>query len=215
AGYVISAIFICAEYQRLGIHFRDQRVLRISFWIKLAFIIVEVALAIAFGVCSFRGNPNAAAVLEWVIALIFTFWVLSFFIDLLPAMRTKYNGKSAGAPQLEMGSGGRKGHVSHGRASGANDYGDEMMNNTYTNGNAFSNGGFRSGMTNGGYSHGAPATGHEEAAPNGGFKNGIPNGGYGNGMPNRVIEHAGPGYDTVVNTGGGPTSKYYEPARNF
>lgn len=45
-GYIISAIFACAEYQRLGIHFRQYRVLRASFWIKLAFIFVEIALAI-------------------------------------------------------------------------------------------------------------------------------------------------------------------------
>lgn len=41
AGYVISAIFVCAEYQRLGVHFRQHRVLRVSFWIKLGFILVE------------------------------------------------------------------------------------------------------------------------------------------------------------------------------
>ena len=41
AGYVLSAIFICAEYQRLGVHFREQRILRVSFWVKLVFIIVE------------------------------------------------------------------------------------------------------------------------------------------------------------------------------
>lgn len=46
AGYIISAIFICAEYQRLGIHFREHRVLRASFWLKLAFIFVELGLAI-------------------------------------------------------------------------------------------------------------------------------------------------------------------------
>lgn len=63
-GYVVSAIFICAEYQRLGIRefgsafrkwgcvvdsyldFREHRVLRASFWIKLSFILIEVALAI-------------------------------------------------------------------------------------------------------------------------------------------------------------------------
>jgi len=45
-GYVVSAIFVCAEYQRLGIHFRQHRILRASFWLKLFFIIVEVALAI-------------------------------------------------------------------------------------------------------------------------------------------------------------------------
>lgn len=45
-GYIISAIFICAEYQRLGIHYREHRVLRMSFWLKLAFIFVEICLAI-------------------------------------------------------------------------------------------------------------------------------------------------------------------------
>lgn len=45
-GYIISAIFACAEYQRLGIHFRQYRILRASFWIKLFFILTEIALAI-------------------------------------------------------------------------------------------------------------------------------------------------------------------------
>lgn len=45
-GYIISAIFVCAEYQRLGIHYREHRILRTSFWVKLAFILIEVALAI-------------------------------------------------------------------------------------------------------------------------------------------------------------------------
>jgi hypothetical protein len=44
-GYVVSAIFICWEYQRLGMHFRQQRILRASFWIKLMFILLEVTLA--------------------------------------------------------------------------------------------------------------------------------------------------------------------------
>ncbi|KFX89860.1 hypothetical protein O988_08465 [Pseudogymnoascus sp. VKM F-3808] len=88
-GYVVSAIFICAEYQRLGINFREHRVLRASFWIKLAFIIIEVALAIAFGVESNKKNFDTAAVLEWTVSFIFTFYILSFFIDLIPAVRTK------------------------------------------------------------------------------------------------------------------------------
>ncbi|KAG9234180.1 Frag1/DRAM/Sfk1 family-domain-containing protein [Amylocarpus encephaloides] len=88
-GYVISAIFICWEYQRLGIHFRQHAILRISFWIKLFFILIEIALAIGFGVCSRTGRYNAAAVLEWIIAFVFTFYVFSFFIDLIPAVRTK------------------------------------------------------------------------------------------------------------------------------
>jgi hypothetical protein len=89
AGYVISAIFLCAEYQRLGIHYRQHRVLRLSFWIKLAFIIVEVAFAIVFAVTSWRNQENVAAVFEWVVALIFTFYVLSFLLDLWPSVRSR------------------------------------------------------------------------------------------------------------------------------
>lgn len=87
AGYVISACFICAEYQRLGIHFRQLAILRISFWMKLVFILVEVVLAIIFAVMTFTNRTNVGAVVEWVIALIFTFWVLSFAVDLWPAVK--------------------------------------------------------------------------------------------------------------------------------
>jgi hypothetical protein len=89
AGYIISAIFICAEYQRLGIHYREHRILSISFWIKLGFIFVELSLAIAFGVLGNRGMRNPAAVLEWVISLIFILYMWSFIIDFLPATQTK------------------------------------------------------------------------------------------------------------------------------
>ena len=89
AGYVISAIFICAEYQRLGIHFREHSILRFSFWVKLAFILFEISLAIVFGTTSFTKRKNIAAVFEWIIALVFTFYVLTFFVDLVPAARSK------------------------------------------------------------------------------------------------------------------------------
>lgn len=68
--YIISAIFICIEYLRIGIFYRRQhRILLISFFIKLSFIIIEIGLAIAFGVldesASTRKQANAAAILEW------------------------------------------------------------------------------------------------------------------------------------------------------
>ena len=40
-----------------------------------------------FAVCTFDNVPNVGAVVEWAIAFIFTAWVLSFFVDLIPAMR--------------------------------------------------------------------------------------------------------------------------------
>ncbi|MAD81684.1 MAG: hypothetical protein CL912_01870 [Deltaproteobacteria bacterium] len=45
--------------------------LRASFWIKLAFIILQVSLAIAFVSASSTSTYNAAAVLEWVLAFVF------------------------------------------------------------------------------------------------------------------------------------------------
>jgi len=91
AGYVISAIFICAEYQRLGIHYRNHRIIRISFWVKLLFIIVEICFAIIFVVTNFDHHPNIAAVFEWIVAFTFTFYILSFLLDLLPSVRTKHH----------------------------------------------------------------------------------------------------------------------------
>jgi hypothetical protein len=88
-GYILSAIFICWEYQRLGIHFRQHSILRYSFWVKLAFILLELALAIAFGVTQQKDMWNTAAVLEWTIAFIYFFYVLSFFMDFMPAVRSK------------------------------------------------------------------------------------------------------------------------------
>lgn len=100
-GYIISAIFICAEYQRLGIHHREYRHLRISFWIKLAFIFVELGLAIAFGVLGDRDHYNSAAVVEWTIAFIYTFYVWSFAIDFLPVI-THPNGFKGEETEVEV-----------------------------------------------------------------------------------------------------------------
>jgi formate hydrogenlyase subunit 4 len=100
-GYIVSAIFICAEYQRLGIHHREHRHLRISFWIKLAFIFVECALAIAFGVLNDRHHYNSAAVMEWVVALVYTFYVWSFAIDFIPAVTMK-NGFKSQETEIEV-----------------------------------------------------------------------------------------------------------------
>ncbi|CAH0024095.1 unnamed protein product [Clonostachys rhizophaga] len=99
-GYVISAIFICWEYQRLGIKNREHRHLRISFWIKLTFILVEIALGIAFGVLTFRKHQGIAAYFEWVIAFIFTGYVLSFAVDLYPATKTRSYSQRFPKPSL-------------------------------------------------------------------------------------------------------------------
>ncbi|KAM5342705.1 hypothetical protein ACJ41O_013671 [Fusarium nematophilum] len=88
-GYLISAVFICWEYQRLGTKYREHRLLRFSFWAKLTFILVELSLLVAFAVFSRLRKQNPAAVIEWIVAFIFTFYAFSFVIDLYPAVRTK------------------------------------------------------------------------------------------------------------------------------
>ncbi|KAI1498563.1 hypothetical protein F5X99DRAFT_393171 [Biscogniauxia marginata] len=89
AGYLLSAIFICWEYQRLGKKYTEHSVLRTSFWVKLTFVIVELLLAIVFIVTNFRRLYNIAAIFEWIIAFIFSFYIFSFIIDLYPAVATR------------------------------------------------------------------------------------------------------------------------------
>jgi hypothetical protein len=134
AGYIISAIFICAEYQRLGIHHREHRHLRISFWIKLTFIIVELALAIAFGVLGDRDKHNSAAVVEWVIALIYTFYVWSFAIDFIPAVTTK-GGFESRETELEMATAMEEESRNRGYPGGM-----AQEQHAYSNGNGYADG---------------------------------------------------------------------------
>lgn len=126
-GYVLAAIFLCWEFQRLGRKYRQHRFLRVSFWIKLTFILVEIALAVVFGVCTTRGYKNVGAIVEWVIAVVFTFWVLSFLIDLLPIVRGDA-GRTEKSAGLEMGNGGMRveeGFTANGSGYGAaNGYGE-------------------------------------------------------------------------------------------
>jgi hypothetical protein len=110
---VISAILICIEYLRIGIFYRhEHRILLASFFIKLGFIIIEVGLAIGFGVCTGSNDTSKkdpGAILEWVIAFVFTGYVLSFMIDLLPSVRTRRH-LPQGHKHMEMSQGGSNGN---------------------------------------------------------------------------------------------------------
>lgn len=72
---------------------RDSKSLGASFWIKVTFFVVELCLCIVFSVMLLRVSSDIGAVLEWVIAFIFTFYIFSFAIDLFPAARTRGPGK--------------------------------------------------------------------------------------------------------------------------
>jgi zinc transporter ZupT len=115
-GYVVSAIFVCAEYQRLGIHYREHSILRRSFWIKLAFILIEIGLAIGFGVTLRSGHHhrNTAGILEWVVALVYAFYVASYYLDFLPARRTNSKGSNMTEEEMAM----RDSEMARGRGEG-------------------------------------------------------------------------------------------------
>ncbi|CAZ86490.1 unnamed protein product [Tuber melanosporum] len=88
-GVVLSAIFTTIEYWRLGRVYVEHPILRKSYWIKTGIVVIEVVLSVAFGTTMYKRKANAAAVLEWLVAFFFTFYVLSFFYDLRPKARTK------------------------------------------------------------------------------------------------------------------------------
>ncbi|KAL5122013.1 hypothetical protein ACEQ8H_000229 [Pleosporales sp. CAS-2024a] len=137
-GYIISAIFICWEYQRLGIHYRQDSILRISFWVKLAFILVEVLLVIAFGVCSKQRVRNVAAALEWTVAFVYCLYVMSFVIDFLPVRTTKNHDHSKTELQAAEEGAAATPAMAHGALDGAQYYRGTTHAAAQTNG--YSNG---------------------------------------------------------------------------
>lgn len=195
-GYIISAIFICWEYQRLGIHYREHSILAWSFWVKLAFIFIEVGLVIGFGVCSKQDKWNVAAILEWIISFFYCFYVLSFFMDFLPAIRTKNH--QSHATEMQMAEEGGPRTMGDGTAESGQ----------YFRGNAAPVGGYTNGATDSysnGYTNGA-SNGYTNRATNGYHSNSLTNGytngtnGYTNGHTNGHtngnghISHTNEGY---------------------
>ena len=85
---------------------------------------MELVLAIVFASTTFSSKQNVAAVFEWVVALIFTFYVMTFFVDLLPAARNtqmRTNVERLGIRDVENGNGHINGNgVLNGSAGGAN-----------------------------------------------------------------------------------------------
>lgn len=108
-GYLGSAVCYCISYQRLSKYYPEHRILRLSYYIKLCFIVLEASLAMAFVSLMDSAWRNVAAVIEWsefgclfshgvrirrhadlllaAIAFLFSLYVLSFAIDFLHVSR--------------------------------------------------------------------------------------------------------------------------------
>ncbi|EGX92529.1 FK506 suppressor Sfk1 [Cordyceps militaris CM01] len=140
-GYMLSAVCTCCEYQRLGIKHREHRDLRASFWAKLAVVLIEGTMAIAFVVTNFTKQNDVAAILEWAIAFLFTFFILSFVIDLYPAVTTKPHTarfEKRGPREMEEGSGATTPHhYSNGNVNSS--FNDNVIDNVNGNSNVNDN----------------------------------------------------------------------------
>ncbi|PKY04124.1 putative FK506 suppressor Sfk1 [Aspergillus campestris IBT 28561] len=88
--FLLSGIFICADYIQVGIHSNwDHEVLVKITTVRLFIVIVELFLSLAFKWASLNtSTKHPSAILEWVVAFLFTGHILCFFVDLHPPFRT-------------------------------------------------------------------------------------------------------------------------------
>lgn len=84
-GVMLSAIFTIVEYRWISKDFAYFRELRAAYIMKFILAVILMALAIAFGVCLYETSTSATeagGILEWIISLGFTLYLLTFFYDL-------------------------------------------------------------------------------------------------------------------------------------
>ncbi|OCH94402.1 hypothetical protein OBBRIDRAFT_722884 [Obba rivulosa] len=80
-GVGLSAIFTIAEYRWISHDFTEIRKLRFAYIMKGSIAGILILCAIAFAITLYTA-PNVGAVLEWVIAFGYTFYLLTFVYDL-------------------------------------------------------------------------------------------------------------------------------------
>ncbi|KAG6865897.1 hypothetical protein C0991_010730 [Blastosporella zonata] len=83
-GVGLSAIFTIVEYRWISKDFIEVRKLRIAYIAKAIIAGLLIILSVAFAVTLFV-IPDVGAILEWIIAFGFTFYLLTFVYDLRQA----------------------------------------------------------------------------------------------------------------------------------
>ncbi|KAH8106661.1 Frag1/DRAM/Sfk1 [Phellopilus nigrolimitatus] len=82
-GTALSAIFTIIEFRWLDKTYGSRyRALRGGYIFKTVFAVILIALAIAFGALLDSSDPDSGAIIEWTIAFLYTFYLLSFWWDL-------------------------------------------------------------------------------------------------------------------------------------
>ncbi|KAJ4480040.1 Frag1/DRAM/Sfk1 [Lentinula aciculospora] len=80
-GVALSAIFTVVEFRWIHKDFQYAPLLKRSYWMKSVIAGVLIILAIAFAGTEFK-VVNVGAIFEWIIAMGFTFYLLTFYYDL-------------------------------------------------------------------------------------------------------------------------------------
>ncbi|THH21269.1 hypothetical protein EW146_g235 [Bondarzewia mesenterica] len=90
-GVALSAIFSIVEFRWISRSYAQEKQLKIAYIAKAVIAFLLIVLAIAFGITLYNNN-NAGAILEWIIAFGFTFYLLSFAYD-LRLSKNRHNGE--------------------------------------------------------------------------------------------------------------------------
>jgi len=98
-GYLASAICYCLIYLRLWRPRRQASDLRTSLAVKVTFTVLEALLVVAFA-SLMDTKRNAAAAIEWTIAFIFSFYILSFAYDFAPLATRKMPARNSAHIEL-------------------------------------------------------------------------------------------------------------------
>ena len=85
-------------------------------------------VSLAFGVTQRQEKDNAAAIIEWVLGLVYFFYLLSFVLDFLPAVRKHMHKRYSG--NEKNGGFGSDGHdmAERGYVDGANGHTNSQAN---------------------------------------------------------------------------------------
>ncbi|CDO74984.1 hypothetical protein BN946_scf184945.g56 [Trametes cinnabarina] len=158
-GVGLSAIFTIVEYRWISHDFVEIKKLKKAYIAKGLIAGILILLAIAFAITLFQAT-DPGAILEWIIAFGFTFYILTFFFDLRMA-KGVHKGELSRQRLLAMRQRGQGGEAAY-EANGA---GFGPGTNGHANGSA---NGYANGSTNGyanvdgrtgthGYANGYPA----------------------------------------------------------
>ncbi|KAK9453426.1 Frag1/DRAM/Sfk1 family-domain-containing protein [Dipodascopsis uninucleata] len=101
-GIGISAVCTFGEYYMLRKRYYEVNWLRFSYKLKLLWLIVAIAFAIAFACLNVDDVGNKAAIIEWTLAYWYGFYCILLMLDLRPASKKSQSIEKSGGYGLNF-----------------------------------------------------------------------------------------------------------------